>query len=137
MNNFERGKNPKEAMGVGLSKRKITPENIIIHFSINSEIESARQNLEIFNFGDFLRMWESGIINSEKLIKILNLNQFWKRIDQLRLEKVVIKIREFDQFDLAGNFIEYRIGEGETAVISFENKIYFIPVKNHSRFFST
>ena len=58
--NFERGKDPKEAMGIGLSNDLIHPEKIIVKFRIDKNDDIDLKPIDSHYYTEFLQMWQAG-----------------------------------------------------------------------------
>ena len=134
--NFERGKDPKEAMGVGLSNDLIHPEKIVVKFRIDKNDDVDLKPIDSHYYTEFLQMWQTGNFRAKRLIKMLHLRGFWRALTLVRVVGVNVKVnfaKEDGTFDFAGNILETSIGEGKHIYISWRGKIYDIPVKEYSR----
>ena len=107
--NFERGKDPKEAMRVGVASKIVHPEKIIVKFKINKDDKTDLKPIDSSDFTEFLEMWQNQRFSSWKLVTMLNLRGFLMALTMVRVVGVNIKLRFVDpekrgSFNFNGNF---------------------------------
>ena len=131
IHHFERGKDPKESMSIGVTKDLIHINGITVEFLIKGDLETNSKTIHSSDWKEFLEMWESGRWSSKKLIRILDLRGFYKIFTKVYVKQISIKKRFIDEnkMDLSGNYIECELGGGEDLFVSLAGRIYKLKVR--------
>ena len=139
--NFERHLDPKDSMNVGLKAKALEIFSCAIKFKINKEDEENTKAIDAEDITSFLEMWQEDFFPSNKMLKILSLRGFWKRLTTIRILEVHFRIKTDPDYYggefplLGGDRIAISRGTGDKVIVGWQNKYYELRGSKHHKYF--
>lgn len=128
---FERHKNPKDSMNVGLKTKALDIFSCSVKFRINKEDKENTQGIFPEDIIPFIEMWQKDLFPPKKIWRILNLRGFWKGLTSIQILEVHFRIKADPMHDeegallLGGDRIGIVRGKGDDIIIiSCQGKFY-------------
>ena len=138
--NFERHLEPKDSMNVGLKAKAIEIYSCAVKFKIDKEEEENTKSIDVDDIESLLDMWQEDFFASRKMIKMLHLRGFWKRLTTIRVLEIHFRIK-IDPNDngefpcIGGDRIGIVRGTGDKSLITWQKKFYELKGASHYKYF--